>query len=140
MSRRIEEQLALLDETVEYYTEDPSRRGVLVGTTLCVYKSEEGNMCAVGRCLDQDVMNYDLYNTGFDVSFLIKKLGQEVFKPQYRGFSTKLWKKLQAMHDSSFNWKNNKLTTCGESNIQYLKYGINRGKFLKYKNERYGKS
>lgn len=44
----------IINETVAYYSEDTSRRGITYtgfGDLKCVYITAGGQMCAVGRCL-----------------------------------------------------------------------------------------
>jgi hypothetical protein len=49
----------IVEETRQYYTEDPSRRGIGNGGDFerCLYIAPEtGNKCAVGRCMRPEVL------------------------------------------------------------------------------------
>jgi len=129
MGRTIQEQLDLLDETVKYYSEDVTRRGFNEELKMCEYKTDEGKMCAVGRCIDQNVMDYDKYNRSTTAKMLISKIGQNIFKEEYRGFSFELWRKLQDIHDSWLNWNQNGITNRGMGNVSALRAQIKKGCF-----------
>jgi hypothetical protein len=47
----------IVEETRQYYTEDPSRRGMLGHQCLYIVP-DTGSMCAVGRCMLPEVVEY----------------------------------------------------------------------------------
>ncbi len=78
----------------------------------CKYLTEDGRMCAVGRCMTETGIN--LFGTfQGDIYKLISKhhLTDEEFdgylKEEYRGHSVSFWKILQRLHDDDFNWDEN---------------------------------
>lgn len=86
----------ILKETVEYYEADPSRWG-MDEYNQCQYLTEDGKMCAVGRCciapetlkLAGSVSHLDIVDIKLE----------EALKPEYRGQSPGFWVLLQYYHD-----------------------------------------
>jgi hypothetical protein len=52
MAMSKEKMLALLDETVEFYGNNPRA----IQNSVCVYKTREGHKCAIGRLLTSEEM------------------------------------------------------------------------------------
>ena len=105
--RTKQEYLDLLNETIKYYSEDPSRRGVetIQGHTYgCKYYTEDGKMCAVGRCLtNPKKFQKDMAKTGYGAIEVIADHTsihvERRLKPEYTGFSILFWQQLQSLHD-----------------------------------------
>lgn len=113
----------ILIETVEYYGYDVTRRATekspsLANELLCVYQTEDGRQCAVGRCL-MDPDQAAKYRMG--VSNLVVELGEidSLLKPEYRGHSIVFWKDLQTFHDNPDNW-----VTPGEEGPEFTATGL----------------
>jgi hypothetical protein len=105
-------KVEIINETVKYYSEDPSRRGFEPGRG-CVYLTSTGCMCAVGRCLIDP-------SKGFlgDVPSFCRVDGMPAdleteLKPEYRGHDLQFWGDLQRLHDYSFYWCETGLTELG---------------------------
>lgn len=117
MKRTEQDYQNVLDETVNFYKEDLSRRATffdkIIEETSCLYKTPDGRMCAVGRCLNQDVMNYEKYNQETSVDSLIEDLTDKVFREEYQGFDTNFWQDLQNLHDLDNNWNKDQLSDRG---------------------------
>ena len=112
--------LELIEETVSYYSEDTSRRG-LDETNQCVYKTDQGQMCAVGRCLKEDV-NVNSFNYDSDVDNLFKEYDfPNIIKPEYSKITQELWGSLQMLHDQQHNWEVNSLSVIGKERVAMLK-------------------
>jgi hypothetical protein len=95
----------LLEETVNYYKEDISRRAYIASEATCVYKALDGRMCAVGRCIEPDNFDYSFLNTsGLDEVECAYKDLDDIFQEQYKGFSFQFWSFLQSLHDREKNW------------------------------------
>lgn len=117
MTRTKEEALALLNETIEYYSEDLSRRGIESrGSDLCKYRVKGGGMCAVGRCMKDGLDYEDLNKRGGLYSLagvLISKVDKskplpeldKYLKDEHKGYPVIVWEVLQTIHDDSGNWK-----------------------------------
>lgn len=99
-------KIEIIEETIAYYEEDPSRRA-MIGTS-CAYKTDNGNMCAVGRCLTEQGLAfasefanesdvYGLYETNEGLD--------DILKEEYRGHELSFWSDLQSLHDTSSYWK-----------------------------------
>lgn len=103
----------LILETVEYYKNNDR---AVNSNGECSYITEDGNMCAVGRC-----MSYPQKWEGDTSTTVgeIHKLDVEL-KEKYRGLPLDLWQNLQVFHDSSYNWSNRSLTLFGENKLEEL--------------------
>lgn len=116
--RTKEEYLALLNETVQYYSEDTSRRAL--SKLTCLYKTNDGKMCAVGRCLKEGVIDYNHHNS-LSVSGLLEYYKEEeIFKQEYVGFDERFWLKLQGLHDEFKYWGENCLNPKGELLVERI--------------------
>lgn len=113
--------LEILDETIEYYTHNP--RGI-TDEGVCLYLTEDGKKCAVGRCLVEGRIP-----TTFEggINSLVRKYGTFLLRPQYRGHTEAFWADLQGLHDRAENWCENGLTEMGERNVYRIKTHINNG-------------
>ena len=117
--------LKLLDETVKYYSEDTSRRALENGA--CKYLTEDGRMCAVGRCLDKDKVDYiDIENVAVDT---VLTMYHQPFIPEYSGYWGKFWCELQTLHDNDIYWIGGKLSQSGKRKVERIKLFINEGDF-----------
>ncbi len=126
--------LALIDETVEFYGQDPKgRRGVTVTAqqaVLCRYDTGDGRKCAVGRCFLDSVG--DRWRFSRDpVAYRVARmeLMGETFdshlKPEYQGYPMNFWGRLQDLHDSSNHWaKPSGLTETGQMKVESFKQWV----------------
>jgi hypothetical protein len=120
-------KLEIIKETVEYYKNN--NRGIS-NNGNCVYLSQNGDMCAVGRCLenpeDIGIKPKDIETKTIDADFLIADYGDGIFKKQYQGHDPRFWQKLQNFHDTNRFWvsyktkKGNKLTDDGKNHLKFL--------------------
>lgn len=104
----------IIDETVEYYSNNP--RSVRVDG-FCLYLGPNGEKCAFSRCLtDEGVAMVHFHeNTRVGHEYLIH------LKSQYQGKSVKFWRDLQRLHDNQSHWDNKELTSIGKQYVEYLK-------------------
>lgn len=108
----------LVRETVEYYRTHPI--AVNFDRGVCQYLTEDGRMCAVGRCaIDPSMMEQEFAGKG------VKKIPNldDKLKLAYRGFSYHTWSDLQSLHDRKNFWEKNNsgdnvLTTDGKEFIE----------------------
>lgn len=126
LSRTKEEYLALLEDTVKYYSEDTSRRAM--GENGCMYLTEDGKKCAVGRFLVKD-FDYENLNEFNSVQDLYREYQgtDEFLIPEYRGYDISFWSSLQGLHDGNFYWDAEGLTEFGENTVERIKNQINEG-------------
>lgn len=123
MKRTRQEYHDLLDETIRHYGEDVSRRGLErngFGNNGCTYLAQNGNMCAVGRCL----RNPGDFDQSLCVQDLITDFGDNQFKEEYRGFRKDFWSKLQSLHDCNNNWCPEGLTHLGTDSVRKIRKWI----------------
>lgn len=125
--RTKEEYLELLNETVQYYKHH--ERGTYKG--ICMYRTPNGNMCAVGRCVEDIESVGDIPGDLLGLIDDLKDRGQtldDVLYEQYRGFHTDFWFELQYLHDTSHFWTpNGNLTESGEAFKKSLEITIKTG-------------
>jgi hypothetical protein len=96
----------IITETFEYYNADPSRRG-LDSMEGCVYISQDGTKCAVGRCMTPYALEAILRAEG-EVGFCngdpVPTNLDNFLMPEYRGHPVRLWELLQDFHDTHSLW------------------------------------
>lgn len=103
-------KLEIIEETIKYYSEDTSRRGLSPGTLdTCQYLTSNGKRCAVGRCC-KDLVNFKVLDVALSN-----------LKDEYVGHSKRFWGDLQVLHDRSYHWNNEGLTNAGKNYLNDLK-------------------
>ena len=111
--------MQILEETVKFYDDDPTRRSLLgpgEDQYNCVYASEDGQNCAIGRCLTEEALEQDpdshtdssVSGVWYDMTSLDKSL-----RPQYRGHTMRFWERIQHLHDTPNYWDMKGLTNMG---------------------------
>jgi hypothetical protein len=139
-------------ETVDYYSKN--KRGTHLnakivdadGITIseesrCVYKTPDGAMCAVGRCLTEEYLEkakdipgdvYDLFEMSGLVKYKKNKLivvNEEdivlMLKEEYSDLNDiHFWRDIQHFHDQDANWlrdeEGQSLTELGKKNVNVL--------------------
>jgi len=123
----------IIKETAEFYN-----IGLLAitskGKSTCVYLSpENGNMCAVGRCLLPEklgefspaVLGDDLtaINSLFEDENEGRFYNQDLdnyLQEQYRGHSVTFWADVQALHDYVNYWTKDGLSNGGKVEVARL--------------------
>jgi len=103
----------IIDETVAYYCEDVSRRALRSGN--CCYITDDGRMCAVGRCLTQEGLEqYNNCTFGYNNEML------PYLKEEYQIDDDYFWEDLQYLHDKKWYWDDIGLTKQGEEYVELL--------------------
>lgn len=129
VSRRTQaEALALLQDEVDFYGADPSRRAVVEtdDSPRCYYHAPDGRCCAVGRHLS-DPAEFELRFPGIPVNDVEQSVvgGIRTFlKPEVRGFPIELWNMLQSLHDNSMFWTATGLSDKGQNQVDYIRQRI----------------
>jgi hypothetical protein len=98
IERSNEEILKLITNTVRYYADHTKLARGLGSNMPCQYITNNGKMCAVGRCLDDPAKMEDEFDM-MPIGPMFKKYGDSIFKEDYQGFNLSLWKSLQLHHD-----------------------------------------
>lgn len=108
-------KIEIINETAEYYSADVSRRAYNDEVHVCQYKTPDGKMCAVGRCLEnpEEIINQnggvvDIFSSGFEL------------KAEYRGHDYIFWRDVQMLHDRPFNWDKKGLSESGKYHLNEL--------------------
>lgn len=123
MSRKT--KLEIFNETVEYYSTNPAKkRGK--GSLGCQYLTDEGQMCAVGRCCVDPSPDWiggcDSIRSAKDMRNFIEL--EDLLKPEYRGHTIRFWQDLQSFHDSSEHFTAKGLTEKGLAWIKLMEMRI----------------
>jgi hypothetical protein len=114
--------ISLIKETIAHYNE-----GNRASTgTSCNYKTEAGNMCAVGRCLTEDALK-DFHVEEAEMTFGIENMSSaltekypcfdSMFQEKYQGVHIKVWGVLQGLHDYDEHWDAEGLAEDGKKYI-----------------------
>lgn len=113
----------IIEETVAYYAADPvGRRAV---NKRCQYITDDGKMCAVGRCLiDPQMVENILSNEDWCGSTweLIEMFGSidSILQEEYHNHETDFWINLQCFHDNPSYWTETSLSEDGEKKVERL--------------------
>jgi len=107
-------KIEIIEETVDFYCEDPSRRASV--NDICVYLDpSSGNKCAVGRCFDTKHKEYaDLSRSGEAADDIDL---EDVLLDEYKGHDKNFWRNLQTLHDPNSNWTPNGLSDDGMTDL-----------------------
>lgn len=130
----------ILLETFKYYEEDPTRRGIKKGSSSCVYKTQEGNKCALGLRINEDRLkaygltleNLNTHGNVVELTSFLKNQNlsiDNILFDDYIGHDHDFWLDVQKFHDGSSLWDN------GSEEEKEVNRTITKGELLtKYKN------
>ena len=112
----------IIQETFEFYS-DVSKRAF---DEKCVYLSENGNKCAVGRCMnDKADFNFIGYVDEYCNDNGLTSEEEEYpldahLKEEYHGHTLQFWSNLQDLHDTSVFWNDKGPSEQGEKQYKRL--------------------
>lgn len=91
----------------------------------CNYRTDDGKMCAVGMCMNDEAMDEygDYVGSISEISGKIINRGgylDSIFKEEYRGHDVDFWDDLQRLHDHSSFWSDEGLSEAGEKEVEAL--------------------
>lgn len=127
-------KLEIIQETFEAY-KDASKRG-RDSNGNCVYLTNDGKMCAFGRCeinppsedSGQGGTVYDRFDEAVDLGCnedeyiaAIDKVIDEALKPEYRGHKSEFWGEIQTLHDNDNYFSDDTWNSSGLEVIEKLK-------------------
>jgi hypothetical protein len=121
----------LLD-TLEYYTEDTTRRGKEKGGACC-FRSAEGKKCAIGRFIPDEKYSNDMENTPI---YQLKANG--IFSADIIDLPENYLVHIQNFHDSDVCWGYEKeLTWQGRERLEIIitDHKLEKELFQKYLND-----
>ena len=109
-------------ETIEAYA-NPNNRATYKGESEgpCQYRTPEGRMCAVGRCMTNEALQcYGLSSRG--IKTICWKVDiNDLLKPEYQGHDIDFWYNLQLLHDAGTYWSEDGIT---EKGMEFIKERI----------------
>jgi len=111
-----ERRLAFLNETVEFYSQDPKgRRAVLAKFTMptCRYRTDDGRKCAIGRHIPDD-----LYHTGMEGALTTETM--KTLPSEISELGISFLEAVQGLHDNNKYWDENGLTEQGHMKRRYI--------------------
>jgi hypothetical protein len=118
-----EKMIALLEETIEFYGRDNSRRATN-GLGYCVYKSPSGNCCAVGRKMTEKD------HTNIVGTETLQRVWDRIESPIIKELPFSFWHDLQQLHDKGVNWDMEDpslLTLTGSCHVRDMRERIANG-------------
>lgn len=117
----------IIQETYEAYL-DPNNRGAEMldeGTEIeravCSYLTADGKMCAVGRCMREDVNRHKFSGSVAALVATDPVAFEEALKEEYRGHEPAFWEALQGFHDTDKNFKLDGYTEDGLEHLESIK-------------------
>jgi hypothetical protein len=112
----------IINETVEFYSADVTRRSVENG--YCAYAGTKGRKCAYARCWRDGVWTPEYEGKG-PCSPQIP-VPDALVEERYRGHSPFFWSSLQRLHDVP-NWNETGLNEAGVLYVEKLKSDVSNG-------------
>lgn len=114
--------IEIIDETVEYYSNNPRS---INDYKICTYHGENGEKCAFSRLCEDDV-DFSLFEgRACDYIFKVNPNFMENLKEEYRYKDLNFYRDLQRLHDNESYWKGSNLSEDGESFVEQLKETYN---------------
>ena len=124
-------KIEIIDETIKHIKNN-GRATIEDDPDSCMYFTENGNKCAVGRCLiNPENVQKKYYGASIENIFPDGNFNllDELFKSEYRGHEIEFWRNLQLLHDIKENWdENNNLSNFGLKHYNNLIYNFNLNK------------
>lgn len=103
----VKTQEEVVKETIDFYSEDTSRRAKsLFGG--CAYLTDDGKMCAVGRCFNEEGLELYGKHSHYVSGYMLRYL-----KSEYSVDDLSFWSDVQELHDNDNHWDENGLTKEG---------------------------
>ena len=104
IQERKQQMQDILKDTVDYYREDPQGRRAVDDSGDCLYTTENGNHCAIGRYMRPEFLDVEWKeNRGIGVHGLSSHVDYYL-KHEVRGLDEDFWRDLQDMHDVVGYW------------------------------------
>jgi len=116
----------IINDTIAYYNEDPSRRATLGNSTNCVYRTKEGKNCAFGRYMKDKYLQLPICNDILMIDELIQDIEEveninDLLVEKVHGHSnSKFWLSVQNLHDEPYHWNENGYTKELVSKVKAL--------------------
>jgi hypothetical protein len=110
----IKARTAFLDDTLDYYGTDTSRRATVYYTLgiTCQYRTDDGRKCAIGRHIPDEYYYEELEGNSIN-NRIFKVLPENIQK-----LGVKFLENVQKFHDNTAAWNKDGIT--GHGKIMYL--------------------
>ena len=127
----------ILKDTVDYYREDPQSRRAVNESGDCLYTTDDGRHCAIGRYMRPEFLDIEWKeNNGVGVNGLSSYVDYYL-KHEVRGLDMDFWRDLQDIHDVVGNWYRgalytepvNGLSSLGKERYIYMQDRIAGGEY-----------
>ena len=137
IEERKQQMQEILKDTVDYYREDPEERRAVDENGDCLYTTEDGRHCAVGRYMREEFLDTEFReNNGVGVNGMSSNIDYYL-RHDVRGLDVDFWKDLQDMHDTISYWlewsQNTRdvvgLTDRGKEQYVYFQDRIAKGQY-----------
>ena len=125
-------QIAFLEDLVNYYGEDNSRRAVEENTVeraICRYRTRDGRKCAIGRYIPDDKYDPRIEGKSTCSSEVMSLLSSDIQKMTKSFLAT-----CQNLHDENSYWnilRGKGLTESGKAEYERIKQEIRSGYYSK---------
>jgi len=95
----------LVDETVEYYSNNPRsfETAKMMSGNMCKYAGPNGQRCAAARLCDESVTDFEAMDSQSQPAWS-DVCHMATLKPEYAHFTTDQIQALQSLHDSDLYW------------------------------------
>ncbi len=122
-----EDKLKFLEDTLDYYAEDTSRRAWIEDKTThsgyrCMYRTPDGRACALGRHIPDDAYKESIERRPLEEIIIL-----QIFPESLVVFGEFFLQKIQQFHDNHKFWNANGLTDEGSSKYKELYHWITGG-------------
>ena len=139
IEERKQQMQEILKDTVDYYREDPEERRAVDENGDCLYTTEDGRHCAIGRYMREEFLDTEFKeNNGVGVNCLSSNIDYYL-RHDVRGLDGDFWKDLQSMHDTIGYWlewsqdtdglREYKFTDKGKEHYVYFQDRIAKGQY-----------
>jgi hypothetical protein len=104
IEQRKQQMQDILKDTVDYYRKDPVGRRAVDINGDCLYTTEDGKHCAIGRYMREEFLDTEWKeNNGVGVNGLSSNVDYYL-RHDVRGLDEDFWRDLQDMHDIVGHW------------------------------------
>ena len=104
-----------IDEKLQYYIDDPSRRAV-DDDGNCFYRSPEGKQCIIGSCIPETVYERSMENKTLENNEVQEKLPVEILN-----LGIDFLAEVQLFHDNNYYWTDSGLSESGINQLETIK-------------------
>ena len=114
IEERKQQMQGILKDTIDYYREDPVQFRAVSDSGECVYTTDQGHHCAVGRYFRPEFQTTEFeQNADTSICMLDRELDYYLVSGMI-GLGNDFWAKLQDIHDGCMNWDKEGLTDTGK--------------------------